>query len=214
MKRNTLNFVIDLVSFAVMLGLILTGIVMKFVLPPGTGGRYGGARSELWGMGRHDWGAVHFWLAVGVLALLILHVALHWNWVTGTLRRLFRPEAPAGGALGRNLYGIGFLLVCLLVIGGFWWIADAGATKAPAPGGQRQSEHEEHPVIKGPDGQPVHIRGRMTLSEVSQATRIPVERLIEVLGLPADAPRDRGLGSLDVDMSAARRLIAQEQARR
>src|SRR3989304_3725348 len=104
MKRNTLNFLIDLVSLAAMLGLILTGIVMKFILPPGTGGRGGGERSELWGLGRHDWGDIHFWLAVSVLSLLVLHVALHWGWVTGTLRRLFRPGVPAGSAVARNLY--------------------------------------------------------------------------------------------------------------
>ena len=37
MKRNTLNFVIDAASALTMAGMIATGLVIRFVLPPGSG---------------------------------------------------------------------------------------------------------------------------------------------------------------------------------
>ena len=71
MRRNTLNFIVDLVSLLVMLGMIATGVVMRFLLPPGTGGRHGdGPVKSLCGLGRHDWGDVHFWLGVAIGVLM------------------------------------------------------------------------------------------------------------------------------------------------
>ena len=61
MTRTTLNFVIDLISAVVGLGLILTGLIMYFALPPGS------RQAALWGVGRHDWGAVHSWMALAVV---------------------------------------------------------------------------------------------------------------------------------------------------
>jgi hypothetical protein len=41
MRRATLNFVVDVVSFIDLLCLAFTGIIIKRILPPGTGGRAG-----------------------------------------------------------------------------------------------------------------------------------------------------------------------------
>ena len=38
MQRNTINFVIALLSFLNLLAIVFTGFVTKYVLPPGTGG--------------------------------------------------------------------------------------------------------------------------------------------------------------------------------
>jgi len=50
MKRTTLNFVVDLFSFVILTSLAATGSIMKFVLPPGSGGRgralHGGRGAE------------------------------------------------------------------------------------------------------------------------------------------------------------------------
>jgi hypothetical protein len=37
MKRSTLNFIVDLAAFLDLLGIIFTGLIMEYVLPPGTG---------------------------------------------------------------------------------------------------------------------------------------------------------------------------------
>ncbi len=98
MKRSSLNFIIDLFSLLDLLALIFTGSVMKWVLPPGTGGlgrrlHGGGGRGAeikaFWSLGRHDWGSVHFWLAVGFVTLMVVHIALHWAWVKGYVKSRF-----------------------------------------------------------------------------------------------------------------------------
>ncbi len=91
MSRNTLNFIFDLLSLLNLLGLMGTGFLMKYVLPPGTGGLgrafHGGAGrgmhgKEFWSMTRHEWGDIHFYLAVGFVVLMIIHIILHWRWIT------------------------------------------------------------------------------------------------------------------------------------
>jgi len=100
MKRNTLNFIIDMAGFGVLLALTCTGVIMKYVLPPGTGGlgrsaTGGHGRGDiktLLAMTRHQWGSIHFVLAVVFVALIIVHLALHWKWIKNTLKSLFRPS--------------------------------------------------------------------------------------------------------------------------
>ena len=97
MKRSSLNFIVDLAGFIDLLGMVLTGLIMKYILPPGSGGlgcgRHGGCGGEhirhLWSMGRHDWGNIHFWLAVLFIVLMIVHIILHWSWIKNYLKSLF-----------------------------------------------------------------------------------------------------------------------------
>ncbi len=73
-----------------MLALTFTGYIMKYVLPPGTGGMgrisHGGSErgmriEELWSMTRHEWGRIHFYLAGVFVVLMIIHIILHWKWI-------------------------------------------------------------------------------------------------------------------------------------
>ncbi|HUW20863.1 MAG TPA: DUF4405 domain-containing protein [Sedimentisphaerales bacterium] len=97
MKRSTVNFIVDLVSFVSLLCLAFTGYIMKYILPPGTGGlgrRLSGGPGrehirEFWSMGRHDWGAIHFYLALLFVTLMVVHVVLHWTWIKSCLKSLF-----------------------------------------------------------------------------------------------------------------------------
>jgi len=102
MKRGTINFVIDLLAFLILLGLGFTGYIIKYVLPPGSGGRYGrgfrGGRGsaeaveqirQFWSLGRHDWGDVHFYLAVAFALLMIVHIVLHWGWIKCYVKSIF-----------------------------------------------------------------------------------------------------------------------------
>ena len=96
-KRVTLNFIIDLLSFVNLLFLACTGFIIKYVLPPGSGGRgqelHGGRGAgeikSLWSMTRHEWGDVHFYLAVLFVALIAVHIILHWTWIMSYFKSLF-----------------------------------------------------------------------------------------------------------------------------
>jgi len=97
MKRNSLNFVIDLVAFLNLLGLVFTGFIMEYILPPGTGGcgrAFRGGRGpdgirDLWSMTRHQWGDIHYYLAILFVILMLVHIILHFGWIKNYLKSLF-----------------------------------------------------------------------------------------------------------------------------
>lgn len=110
MSRSTLNYVIDAATLLMLLGMVATGLILEFVLPPGSGGiRH--APDTLWSLARHDWGVMHFYAALTMAALILLHLALHWNWVfTTTARLLTRGRHPRSvDAWRRNAIGVGLL---------------------------------------------------------------------------------------------------------
>lgn len=104
MSRSTVNFILDLVAFVNLLCLVCTGLILKYVLPPGSagghgrgfrGGRGGGAVSaeqvrEFLSLGRHEWGAVHFYLALLFVALMMIHIILHWTWIKFYMKSVFK----------------------------------------------------------------------------------------------------------------------------
>jgi len=97
-KRTALNFIVDLISFVNLLGLGFTGFIIKFILPPGSGGHgqgFRGGRGQgevklFWSMSRHEWGDIHFYLAVLFVFLIVVHIILHWGWIKNYFNSLFR----------------------------------------------------------------------------------------------------------------------------
>ena len=74
-RKLTQNKIIDLLSFVCMLLLLFTGIIMYYVLPPGSHG------DAFWGFTRHEWGDLHFWAAVIFSLLILYHLLLHLPWI-------------------------------------------------------------------------------------------------------------------------------------
>ena len=103
MRRTALNFIVDLIAFADLLLLGATGVVLKWVLPPGSGGHgrafHGGRGGDqirtLWGLGRHDWGDVHFVLSLLFLFLMLVHLLLHWTWIKTCVKSFLLPSRQA-----------------------------------------------------------------------------------------------------------------------
>lgn len=89
MKKLTINFIVDCVGMVAFLGLVCTGFITRYILPPGSGGRgklahegEGGEHIKtLLSLGRHDWGDIHFYLAVTFVIFSLLHIYLHWTWI-------------------------------------------------------------------------------------------------------------------------------------
>lgn len=145
MTRNTLNLVVDIVTFLALIAVTLTGLLMKFVLPAGSP-REGLA---LFGWDRHVWADVHFWATVALGAVLILHLALHWRWVCAMVGRLTPgPRRTRMPAWERNLLGVAWLAIIVGVTAGLIGGAKVlvqrdqglidehrGVSSAPAPRG-------------------------------------------------------------------------------
>lgn len=101
-RKGVWLFWIDAVNAALMLALAGTGVIVKWVLPAGSGGGRAGSRhARDWlGLTRHEWGEVHFWIAVALLSGILLHLAMHWGWVRGATLDQFRRHPPAPGRAG------------------------------------------------------------------------------------------------------------------
>ncbi len=231
MRRNTLNFTVDTLALVGMVAMTATGLVIRYTLPPGSGGREGGRASTLWGLSRHGWGDVHFWIAVGIAAMLLLHVFLHWQWVWKTVfhflssrSRVRRHLTPAAS----KFWGLGFFLLVAGVIASFLWIADASVQTVdagrPVPRELIAGDGEVVPGVATqrdvPDAHDEHgeneelIRGSMTLRDVSAATGISVDLIKKSLELPSNVSSNERLGRLKreygLEMSELRRFVAEQ----
>jgi hypothetical protein len=74
MARGVLNLMIDTVAAALLTAMVGSGYILWFALPPGTNRTH-----ILWGLLRHQWGTVHAWISVTLIAVLAVHVVLHWR---------------------------------------------------------------------------------------------------------------------------------------
>lgn len=108
-KKQT-NFIID--ALMLLAGSLLagTGFLMKWVLIPGKD-RFAtfGRNVDLFflGLDRHEWGALHLWLAFALLLLLAMHIALHAGWLVSMARSMM------AGRRGHIIAAV-FLLLCLV----------------------------------------------------------------------------------------------------
>jgi len=192
MKRSTVNFLLDLCAALVVLGLVATGGIMRFVLPPGSG------RSKLlWGLGRHDWGTAHFWLAVGFVVMAVAHVAMHWAWVLS----MFRSTPGDGQCLPRRrtriIIGLVTLVLLVGLVLGFTLYATARVQGLESPGyrgSQTGAGHREHSTEDGSGG--ARIRGSMTLEEAAAECGLSAEEAKRRLGLPATVSSQDKLGPI------------------
>lgn len=235
MRRTSLNFLVDVVAFLFMLGMIATGLIVRFALPPGTGGRW-----TIWGMGRHDWGDLHYYLAIGLLVLLLLHLALHWAWTCVIADKMLASiglSIPAHGVSQKHRsirrWGVGLATLAIMagVIGGFYEMAAsnvvtnahgtirrggprwAGSGDASAPQVDDVVPIREDRARGGGGGRGgADVRGSMTLAEVAEGAGVSTAQLTAALGLPADLSGDARIGRLrrehGLTMSQIRDVVA------
>jgi len=91
MKKTKLNLIIDALLFLGLAAITGIGFLMKNVLVPGYLRRevYGrNVELYFWGFDRHQWGAIHFIIAIVFLALIVLHILLHWQMMVRIYREL------------------------------------------------------------------------------------------------------------------------------
>ena len=211
MTKLKKNLVIDILSYICFVFLLGTGLILKYILPHGSGrlvGRGTGSGSgeklitTLWGLTTEEWGQVHFWLAAAILILMVFHLILHWKWITCVLRRKERPTDVSGGRAFLGLAGM-FGVLALIILPFL-----TPTEHAPRSELSRQSETSQSadtftvPEVKGDEseadsgGHDRSIRGSMTLMELQNETGVPYEHILKKINLPADTPPDQRLGQL------------------
>ena len=176
MKRPNVNFIVDFLGFAGFVLLTATGVLMRYVLPPGSG-----HSTTIWTLDRHEWGSIHFWIAIAFLAVLAFHLFLHWRWIVTLMSG--RPREGSGARVALGTVGLAALLA--LAIAPFLSPVerDGGGPARPGP---HSSE------VEGLES----IRGSMTLAEVQEATGVPADHIVRELGLPPGVDHDERLGRL------------------
>jgi hypothetical protein len=209
-NRSRLNFVVDLTFFVLLLAMLETGLIVRYVLPPGSGGRGRGGGLSLLGLGRHEWGTVHFWLSIALLTVLLLHMVLHWGWVHSVAVRWFRRAgAPAERPAEQgSAWAAGVLFASVAVVAGLFVLSNrcvreerpSGGPGAPGYRGGRASDgvdaagaaaHEQAGATSDSD-----VRGNMTLGECACALDISVADITSALRLPSDTAPGEKLGRL------------------
>lgn len=213
MKRTTLNYVVDVAAFVAFAFLATSGILLRFQLPPGSGRRElvgQGQRaldrpvSVLWGLTRHEWGSLHYYLALGLMLVLALHLVLHWKWIAGVTR-----GKSADGSGYRVAVGVlGLISVLALAVAPLFVPAES------VPRSQLQSTVQDETSHQGSAEEDL-IQGEMTLSEVEAATGVPASFILDRLALPENTARDERLGRLrrqyGFSMGDVRKAVADYQ---
>ncbi|MBV1922795.1 MAG: DUF4405 domain-containing protein [Flavobacteriaceae bacterium] len=188
MKRSKLNFIIDIVAFIAFLLLTTTGVLLRYILPPGSG-----KHSTIWNLDRHEWGGIHFWISVTFFSILALHLFLHWRWILSLVKG--RPRKKEGK---RSILGVlGLIVVVFIAI-----------TPLLTPVEIDSNKKENHETNVGD----IEIKGSMTLNEVQSRTKVPIDYIIKKMGLPESISVNEKLNSLKseygFEMSEVRKVIA------
>lgn len=153
-SRPHMNLAIDLLAFVLAIGIVATGFVLEYTLPPGSGriGTEGfdaptGSLSWqrpivlLWGMSRPEWSQIHFWLAIALMAVLSLHVIVHWKWVVAMVKG--RPLEGSGIRVAVSVLCLLGLLA--LALAPFW----SSTTRVPRGRLLEQRQHSLQPRQAG-----------------------------------------------------------------
>jgi preprotein translocase subunit SecY len=137
-KQTRNNWLIDAAVFIGALVAAITGVYFLF-LPSGG---YQGGRNPMYGItilfDRHTWDDLHTWFGVLMIAAVVIHFAIHWNWVKGMAKRMAKSAAGKGARMNRHgifnvaidaAVAIGFLLAA--ISGVYFMFAGAGRAADP-----------------------------------------------------------------------------------
>ena len=118
-NRLKVNIIIDLVMFLAMAVTSISGIVIKLIAPLRRTAESEWVREaamwffQVWN--RRTWAHIHLWAGVIVMALLVAHIALHWQTVDGFFKKHIENKS-----LRTSLYMVLLLLLIISVVPWLW----------------------------------------------------------------------------------------------
>ncbi|MCB1068910.1 MAG: DUF4405 domain-containing protein [Verrucomicrobia bacterium] len=102
-SKLNLNRVVNLCLWLCACVMTGTGLLIAFRLPPGS---RGGRGLSILGWSRHDWGDLHRWFSYGFLALIVIHMLLHWRWLWTTACRKIKWPVVLGLLFGLAIIAV------------------------------------------------------------------------------------------------------------
>ncbi|NPV57155.1 MAG: DUF4405 domain-containing protein [Anaerolineae bacterium] len=98
-KQTRNNWLIDASLAIAALVAALSGIYFLY-LP---NGGFQGGRNPMYGVTlffeRHTWDLLHTWSGVAMIAAALIHFSIHWQWVVGMVRRVWKEITGRGSML-------------------------------------------------------------------------------------------------------------------
>jgi cytochrome b561 len=85
--RITERYITASILFILFLFECLSGFVIWLIMPRGRDNYFEmieGIGRTFWGLQRDVWSDLHAWVAIVIVAIVILHIAMHWRWVIRT----------------------------------------------------------------------------------------------------------------------------------
>ncbi len=98
MRKGSMLYLIAASAFLAFLLEVFSGFVLWLALEHGDGfqgGRGAGqspGQDEFLAVTRSDWLDIHDWAGVALLAVICLHLVLHWRWIVTMSRRALLGE--------------------------------------------------------------------------------------------------------------------------
>jgi len=86
------NYVLDVVIAVAFILSAISGLVFLLAGSGGyQGGRNPGFRAEVLDVSRWAWKDLHTWASLAMIAGVVVHFVLHWNWVVCMTKRVLQP---------------------------------------------------------------------------------------------------------------------------
>jgi hypothetical protein len=196
MRKTDWQFLVDTLLFICMFGIALIGILLAFFIPEGPSAQP--SSKYFLNLHRHQWGHIHLYLSLAFICLVIIHLTLDWKWIKAKAVKIFKK--------GWKTALISTALVSIFVVFLFWFFypKEPGAYEEYGRGEGRGggwaysqvTDSAQREDLGAQDQSTVTITGTMTLLDLEKATRIPVSRIAEALGLPSNVSEKETLGRL------------------
>lgn len=230
MKRANLNFIINALMFISMSAILGIGLLIKYTLVSGQErwAKYGdNVEMLMFGLDRHQWGKIHLIIGFVLIALLILHIILHWKCIVSVYHKLIQRKYIS------TIIAVLFAVICALFIFFPFLIKPNITSFEHGRGGQEMHSNinsnnnmdsnrhnnkiateniSEHQTVKKHKNQDdktiknhkhsnleIEIRGYMTLNEISKKCKVPADVIKSKLNIPKSFSNDQKVNRLRRD---------------
>ena len=91
MGRTRIRLFVVVLLLILVLFLAMSGSIMWFAFPDNGENGHDAVEATFWSLSQHDWTVPHRWVAIALLAVIIIHIVINWKWLVSTVRGFWKP---------------------------------------------------------------------------------------------------------------------------
>lgn len=215
-SKSKVNLIIDAIMLILLMIVAGLGLLIKYVLVPGFKRQIlYDDNVELYYMGltRHEWGSIHLWLSLIFIALMLIHIILHWKMILCIFKQMVSKKA------SRVVIAIIIAIISLFFALAPFFISPevipfqkkhinnhdiSTPVKESIPVEKAASYNDKRDLPKsevvktnkeksgsGHLHEEISISGFMTLNEVAEKYSIPANELTKALNIPGSTSSEK-----------------------